>query len=58
MYFKRKVYNELLEWKRLIQINTLFCLKVPDGLENRRSRKILPKMNINHIFNRFFKNSE
>ena len=32
--------------------------EVPDGLENRRSRKILPKMNINHIFNRFFKNSE
>lgn len=58
MYFKRKVYNELLEWKKTYSDKYAVCLKVPDGLENRRSRKILPKMNINHIFNRFFKNSE
>lgn len=58
MYFKRKVYNELLEWKKTYSDKYAVLLEGARRLENRRSQKILPKMNINHIFNRFFKNSE
>lgn len=58
MYFKRKVYNELLEWKKTYSDKYAVLLEGARRVGKSTIAEILPKMNINHIFNRFFKNSE
>ena len=58
MYFKRKVYNELLEWKKTYSDKYAVLLEGARRVGKSTIAEILQKMNINHIFNRFFKNSE
>ena len=58
MYFKRKVYNELLEWKKTYSDKYAVLLEGARRVGKSTIAENLPKMNINHIFNRFFKNSE
>lgn len=50
MYFKRKVYDKLLEWKSYIQKNMRYCWKAQDELASRLLRRPLQKMNIGLIF--------
>ena len=50
MYFKRKAYDKLLEWKKLYSENTLYCWKVQGGSASRPLLRPLQKMNIDPIF--------
>ena len=50
MYFKRKAYNKLLEWKKLYSDKYAVLLEGAGESANRRLPKILQKMNINHIY--------
>lgn len=58
MYFKRKVYNELLEWKKTYSDKYAVLLEGARRVGKSTIAENFAQMNINHIFNRFFKNSE
>lgn len=58
MYFKRKVYNELLEWKKTYSDKYAVLLEGARRVGKSTIAENFAQKNINHIFNRFFKNSE
>ena len=55
MYFKRKVYNELLEWKKTYSDKYAVLLEGARRVGKPTIAEILPKMNINHILIDFSK---
>ena len=50
MYFERKAYKKLTEWKAEYADKYAVCLKEPDELANRQLQSILHRMNISLIF--------
>ena len=48
--FKRKLYNEILEWKKNRSDKYALLLKEQDVSENQRLRKNLQKTNSDPIF--------
>ena len=50
MYFKRKAYDKLLEWKKQYSEKYAVLLEGARRGANRPLRRTLPKMNIDPIF--------
>lgn len=50
MYFERKAYNSLLEWKKHYSGQYAVLLEGARRVANLRLQRILRKMNISHIF--------
>ena len=49
MYFKRKAYNKLLEWKKNYSDKYAVLLEGASELENQRLQRTLPETNTSHI---------
>lgn len=50
MFFKRKAYDKLLEWKHNYSDRYAVLLEGRDVLVSQLLRNILRRMNISHIF--------
>ena len=48
--FKRKIYNEIREWKENRSDRYALLIRAQDELENQRLLRSLPKRSLNHIF--------